>query len=144
MSYAYGYKESLNNMIKQVSKPDLASKRTEVTTVETTIHKTFESQKDSVKDKNNLTSLNSMKPPRLEQFKNYPSSAAGVPRLFNRHLANNSSKEGVKSVPDVISMSMDRNTTTKLAANVQQRMHSSTNEGQKHGMDKYQIGKEIG
>lgn len=84
MGFAYGYKDHFNHMLKQTSKPDLASKRTDATTVETTIHKTFDSHNNSIKDKNNLTSLNSMKPPRLENFKNYPATAAGGQRMYPR------------------------------------------------------------
>jgi len=65
------YKDNYNNLFKITSKPDLASKNTNVTTTVNTdqgVDKTFESRTNSIKDKN-ITSLNSLKPPRLENFK---------------------------------------------------------------------------
>lgn len=54
-----GYQKQMKNLFKVISKPDLANemtRRTEGTTVETTIHKTYDSHNNSVKDaiKNNI------------------------------------------------------------------------------------------
>lgn len=63
----FGYQKQMNNLFKVVSKPDLANEhtmRTEGTTVETTIQKTFDSHNNSMKD--HIKNPMSQKPPRAE------------------------------------------------------------------------------
>ena len=81
------YKKKMDNLFKVFSKPDLANemtRRTEGTTVETTIQKTYDSHNNSAKDV--FKHIVNQRPPRAEIVKNRPQTSGNLNGLFyNNH-----------------------------------------------------------
>lgn len=135
-----GYQKQMNNLFKVISKPDITNemtRRTEGTTVETTIQKTFDSHNNSIKDQ--IKNPISQKPPRGD-MKNRPISNGINSGLFYKQQEHDMKNlEGsVKSGKhEIISLSVDRNQIKLGKSTNPPTVQSRTSNGSGHILDKY-------